>query len=245
MFKILLLLSIIQHASSSNITQQAIASRNQIGMTNAKVKLVDCKSLKVTFNIKNDIEQLTGLFSVHHSACPVSSKTRCGYKKVGPFDKDQDQGRKITVQLDSKYISPCKNYSDIKIRAYENDGRIRSRSTDWEAKSLGQCCDQLTSATTTTTVENTNLISTVSSNTAPPSDMHKSTPSTTVIIVSVVLIILIGAVIVVILFKRRKERKEKQNREKVIKTEENALYGIYDVGPSCNVVIDENDYYGS
>ena len=143
MFKILLLLSIIEYASSSNITQQAIASRNQIGMTNAKVELVDCKNLKVTFNIKNDIDQLTGQFSVHHSACPVSSKTRCGFTKVGPFDKDQDQGRKITVQLDSRYISPCKSYSDIKIRAYQNDGRIRSRSVDWEAKSFGNCCTKI------------------------------------------------------------------------------------------------------
>ena len=139
MFKILLLLSIIQQASSSNTTQQAIASRNQIGMTNAKVELVDCKNLKVTFNIKNDIDQLTGQFSVHQSACPVSAKTICGFTNVGPFDKDQDQGKKITVQLDSKYIYPCKSYSDFKVRAYENDGRIRSRSIDWEAKSLGQC----------------------------------------------------------------------------------------------------------
>ena len=202
-------------------------------MTNAKVELVDCKNLKVTFNIKNDIDQLTGQFSVHHSACPVSSKTRCGFTKVGPFDKDQDQGRKITVQLDSKYISPCRSYSDIKIRAYEIDGRIRSRSIDWEAKSLGQCCDQLTTTINATTTPTTTI------------PVDKSTPSTTGIIVSVVLIILIGAALVVILFKRRKERKEKQNRDKVIKTEENALYGIYDDGPLCNVVTDENDYYGS
>ena len=206
-------------------------------MTNAKVELVDCKNLKVTFNIKNDIDQLTGQFSAHHSACPVSSKSRCGFTKVGPFDKDQDQGRKITVQLDSKYISPCKSYTDIKLRAYENDGRIRSRSIDWEAKSLGHCCDQMTTTPTTTIPQN--------SSTAPSSDMHKNTSSTTVIIVPVVVVIFIGAALLVILFKRGKERKEKQNRDKVIKTEENALYGIYDDGPSCNVVTDENDYYGS
>ena len=66
MLKILLLLITTQQASSSNTTQLTIADRNQIGMTNAKVELVDCKNLKVTFNIKNDIYQLTGLFSVHH-----------------------------------------------------------------------------------------------------------------------------------------------------------------------------------
>ena len=181
MFKILLLLSIIQHVTSSNIPQQAIASRNQIGMTNAKVELVDCTSLKVTFNIKNDIDQLTGLFSVHHSACPVSAKTICGFTNVGSFDKDQDQGRKITVQLDSKYISPCKSYSDFKIRAYENDGRIKSRSIDWEAKSLGHCCDQLTTTPTTTIPQNSST-----------ADMHKNSSSTTVIIVPVVVVFFIG-----------------------------------------------------
>ena len=65
-----------------------------------------------------------------------------------------------------------------------------------------------------------------------------------IIISIVVLVFLIGAALVVILFKKRKERKEKENRDKVIKTEENALYGIYDDGPVCNVVTDENDYYG-
>ena len=89
-------------------------------MTNAKAEPVDCNNLKVTFNVKNDIDKLTGQFTVHHSVCPL--KGRCGYENVGPLDKDKDQGKKITVQLDSKYISPCKSYTDIKLRAYENDG---------------------------------------------------------------------------------------------------------------------------
>ena len=48
---------------------------------------------------------------------------------------------------------------------------------------------------------------------------------------------------VVVICKRRSGKMER--RGKVMKTEENADYGIYDDGPVYNVVTDENAYYGS
>ena len=147
MFMILLLFHITQHVRSSSIAQ-VITNKNKIVMTNAKAEPVDCKNLKVTFNVKNDIDKLTGLFTVHHSVCP--SKGTCGYENVGALDKDKDEGKKITVQLDSS-ISPIKSYSGIEIRAYEKDGKIRHRSINWEPGTFGEWCQQLITTTTTTT----------------------------------------------------------------------------------------------
>ena len=217
MFKILLLFHIIQHAKSSNITQ-VITKRNKIVMTNAKAEPVDCSNLKVTFNVKNDIDKLTGQFTVYHSVCP--SKGRCGYENVGPLDKDKDQGKKITVQLDSG-ISPRKSYSGIEIRAYEKDGKIRHRSINWEAGTFGEWCQQLITTATTTIPENTNFTTQIGISITPP-------PTATAIIVSVVvLIIFIAIALAIILIKKKKEENKAQIRGEVMKTEENALYGIY------------------
>ena len=218
MFKILLLFHIIQHARSSDITQ-VITKRNKIVMTNAKAEPVDCNNLKVTFNVKNDIDKLTGQFTVHHSVCP--SKGRCGYENISFLDKDKDQGKKITVQLDSS-VSPSKSYSGIEIRAYEKDGKIRHRSINWEAGTFGEWCQQLITTATTTIPENTEFTTQIGISITPP-------PSATAIIVSVVVLILFIAIaLAIILFKKKKKEENKaQIRGEVIKTEENALYGIY------------------
>ena len=228
MFKILLLFHLTQHARSSSTTQ-VITKRNKIVMTNAKAEPVDCNNLKVTFNVKNDIDKLTGQFTVHHSVCP--SKGRCGYENIGPLDKDKDQGKKITVQLDSS-ISPSKSYSGIEIRAYEKDGKIRHRSINWEAGTFGEWCQQLITTATTTIPENTEFTTQIGISITPP-------PSATAIIVSVVVLILFIAIaLAIILFKKKKEENKAQIRGEVMKTEENALYGIY--GEENNEDVNQN-----
>ena len=228
MFMILLLFHITQHVRSSSIAQ-VITNKNKIVMTNAKAEPVDCKNLKVTFNVKNDIDKLTGLFTVHHSVCP--SKGRCGYENVGALDKDKDEGKKITVQLDSS-ISPIKSYSGIEIRAYEKDGKIRHRSINWEPGTFGEWCQQLITTATTTIPENTNFTTQIGISIAPR-------PSATAIIVSVVvLIIFIAIALAIILIKKKKEEDKAQIRGEVMKTEENALYGIY--GEENNEDVNQN-----
>ena len=104
MLRILLLLCIIRDIKSYNIE-----------LYDVKLQAHGPSNIKVSLRIRKEIEHLNGYFSVRHNTC--SGRGNCATAKYGndfPFDKTQDQGKKITLIT---RLSPCEAYSGIKIRA--------------------------------------------------------------------------------------------------------------------------------
>ena len=229
MFLVLMLLNVFQQAESDNTTlANAIANRLNIVVFSPTLEpTTGCDRLKIGFQVKNDIEHLSGQFSVSHRG------KECGSVIKGPT---LSQNQKITVPCS---LSPCNSYEDIEIKAHFKDDREPMKiRTQWGAKSFGNCCPHLATTTPppTTTPEDENP--------NPAGTITASMSLTTGIIVALVLVMVLTVIVVVALLLKKK-RDEKLERGNVMKTEENNLYGIYAEGPVYNVVSDENDYYGS
>ena len=233
MFLILLLLKVFQRAESDNTTlANAIANRLNIVVFSPTIEpTTGCDQLKIGFQVKNEIEHLSGQFSVSHRG------KECGSVIKGPT---LSQNQKIIAPCS---LSPCNSYEDIEIKAHFKDNREPMKiRTQGRAKPLGNCCPHLTTTTHPTTPPPTTTPEDESPN--PAGTNTASMSLTTGIIVALVLVMFLTFIVVVILLLKKK-RDEKLKRGKVMKTEENNLYGIYGEGPIYNVVTDENEYYGS
>ena len=229
MFLVLMLLNNFQQAESANTAlANAIANRLNIVVFSPTLEpTTGCDRLKIGFQVKNEIEHLSGQFTVSHRG------KECGSVIKGPT---LSQSQKITVPCS---LSPCNSYEDIEIKAHFKDDREPMKiRTQWGAKPFGNCCPHLAATTPlpTTTPEDENP--------NPAGTITASMSITTGIIVALVLVMVLTVIVVVVLLLKKK-RDEKLERGKVMKTEENNLYGIYGEGPIYNVVTDENEYYGS
>ena len=233
MFLILLLLKVFQRAESDNTTlANAIANRLNIVVFSPTIEpSMRCDRLKIGFQVKNEIEHLSGQFSVSHRG------KECGGVIKGPT---LSQNQKITVPC---YLYPCFSYDDIEIKAHFKDNREPMKiRTQWRAKPFGNCCPHL--ATTTPPSPPTTTTPPKDESPNPAGTNRASMSLTTGIIVALVLVMFLTFIVVVVILLKKK-RDEKLKRGKVMKTEENNLYGIYGEGPMYNVVTDENEYYGS
>ena len=229
MFLVLMLLNVFQQAESDNTTlANAIANRLNIVVFSPTLEpTTGCDRLKIGFQVKNEIEHLSGQFTVSHRG------KECGSVIKGPT---LSQNQKITISCS---LSPCNSYEDMEIKAHFKDNREPMKiRTQWGAKPFGNCCTHLATTTPppTTTPEDENP--------NPAGTITASMSLTTGIIVALVLVMVLTVIVVIVLLLKKK-RDEKLERGKVMKTEENNLYGIYGEGPVYNVVTDENDYYGS
>ena len=230
MFRILLLFIIFQVIKSD---KKALTNRYNIALTHINIVPINCKTLKVSFKAKNEVQHLNGKFSVHHGNKEV------GKTKVNlPVKEDQ----KINIICK---LSPCNSYRGIEIRPYQNNGDFKRADKNWNARAFQNCCP--TTATTTTITATTILENSTSSasgnSTNPVSEAHVGTAATTGIVVGVVLVALIVTALFTILVKRKRDEKKKRNEEMPVDV--NPVYGIYDDGALYNVVEDGNDYYES
>ena len=237
MFLVLMLLNNFQQAESANTAlANAIANRLNIVVFSPTLEpTTGCDRLKIGFQVKNEIEHLSGQFTVSHRG------KECGSVIKGPT---LSQNQKITISCS---LSPCNSYEDMEIKAHFKDNREPMKiRTQWGAKPFGNCCPHL--ATTTppppTTATTTTTMTPEDESPNPAGTNTASTSLTTGIIVASVLVMVL-TVIVAVAILLKKKRDEKLERGNVMKTEENNLYGIYAEGPVYNVVSDENDYYGS
>ena len=198
MLRLLLLLSIFQHARSVNIALYQL-----------NVQAVGCNRLNVTFRVRNEIDFLSGVFF----AC---GGTTCSRRS---FDKYRDQNKTITIPIN---LSPCKSYDRIEITSrFDGNKDDKKDYTRWRATAFGDCCPELTSeaptttttATTTTaptTLEGEDPISPVSGS-KTTSDSKNTISSSIIIVVGVVLIALI-AIVLVTIFVRVKRKSEEKNK---------------------------------
>ena len=233
MLKIILLLNIIQHINSYNINLYDVNLRPH-GPSN----------IHISFRIRNEIEHLTGEFTLRHKTCHGGVCSILSIPGEFPFDKKQDQGKKLSIMTS---LSPCKIYSEIKIRAEARNNVYNEATTHWTPVWNPSICPHITTTTITSPPppsSTTMMVESTSASTNTTSSPDFQFGSAAIIgIVAGVLISLVLILLAVLLFKRRRNRDDKRGEE--MPADLNPVYGIYDDGPDYNVVTDENDYYDS
>ena len=232
-----------------NVSYITLSNRHNIVVGERNVEPVDCNRLKVTFNVRNQVEHLNGEFKIFHQG------QGCG-KVALPTPLKNPQP--VIISLHSR-LSPCNNYDGFEIRTHFKDSRTpkKDNTGPWKAKAFGNCCPHL-STTTTATTTSTTIISitttavTITSNEnssaaessqAPVPKAQIGKAATAGIVVGVVLPILVVAALVTILVKRKRDEKKRRHEEMPVDV--NPVYGIYDDGALYNMVEDGNDYYES
>ena len=234
MIEIILLLNIIQHIKSYNINLYDVNLRPH-GPSN----------IYISFRIRNEIEHLTGEFTLRHKTCHGGVCSTLSIPGEFPFDKKQDQGKELNFMSS---FSPCKIYSEIKIRAETRNGGQNEATTQWTPVWNPSICPHLTTTATITSPpppsSTTMMVESTSASTNSTSSPDFQFGSAAITgIVAGVLISMVLIILAVLLFKRRRNREDKRGEE--MPADLNPVYGIYDDGPDYNVVTDENDYYDS
>ena len=205
----------------------------------AKTEIYDVKmtatanlgGLEISFRLNGDTTQLNGDFKVEHEDCGGSRycSRKLDFTSIG-------EGSPIRIQT---VLDPCSSHTGIKIKAGKfkvDGGGVISWTRNWDAV---DCKDN-----------DTKILPEV----VGGSSQHNNNNTTCfftenhfqnsiVLGVVLLLIIAIAATLAVSIMSCKKRAKE--NREDVMKMEENQVYGTYEDGPMYNVVTDENAYYGS